>query len=45
MQVNSDNLKGVLQWIIEHLSEVKVEMGELEGKVLSKLMQVDKYVS
>ena len=42
MQVNTDNLKGVLNWIIEHLGTLKVDMGELETKVMSKMMQIDK---
>ena len=42
LQYSTDGLKGVLGWIIEHLGQLKGDMGELETKVVSKLMQVDK---
>ena len=42
LQYNTEGLKGVLNWIIEHLGQFKVDLGELDAKVMSKLMQVDK---
>jgi hypothetical protein len=39
---NQENLKGLLKWIVDHLGDLRVDMGELEKKVVSKLMQVDK---
>ena len=44
LQYNTEGLKGVLGWIIEHLGQLKGELGELDTKVMSKLMQVDKQV-
>lgn len=42
LQYSTDGLKGVLQWIIEHLGQLKGDMQELDTKVVAKLMQVDK---
>ena len=42
VQVDMDNLRGLLEFILSHLGEFKQNLGDLEEKVLSKLMQVDK---
>ena len=42
VQVDMDNLRGLLEFILAHLGEFKQNLGEIEEKVLTKLMQVDK---
>jgi transcription termination factor NusB len=42
LQVDTENLKGVLEFILDHLGEHKQSLGEMNEKLLSKLLQVDK---
>jgi len=42
LQVDTENLRGLLEFILEHLGEQKQNLGDLEEKVLTKLMQIDK---
>ena len=42
VQVNSENLKGVLEWIIGNLGTITTEMKELDTRVMAKMMQISK---
>ena len=42
LQVDTENLRGVLEFILEHLGEHKQGLNDLNEKLLSKLLQVDK---
>lgn len=42
MQYSTEGLKGVLNWIIEHLGSLKGDITELDTKMMTKLMQIDK---
>ena len=42
LQYSTEGLKGVLQWIIDNLGDVKTGLGDLDAKVAAKLAQVDK---
>ena len=41
-QVNTDNLRGLLQFILENLGKCDHKIGDVEIQVKTKLMQVDK---
>ena len=38
LSYNTEGLKGVLSWIIEHLGKMRGDLKELDTKMLSKLM-------
>ena len=42
LQVDTENLRGLLEFILEHLGENKQNLNDLNEKLLSKLLQVDK---
>ena len=42
LQVDTENLRGLLEFILDHLGENKQQVGDLNEKMISKLLQVDK---
>ena len=42
LQVDTENLRGLLEFILDHLGEQKQNINDINEKLLSKLMQVDK---
>ena len=42
LNYNTDGLKGVLEFILEHLGKLTDETHRLDQKIVTKMMQVDK---
>jgi hypothetical protein len=42
LQYSTEGLKGVLKWIIDNLAAQKKDIGDLDSKLVSKLIQVDR---
>ena len=40
--VDMENLRGLLEFILEHLGQQKEDLGAVEEKVMTKLMQINK---
>ena len=42
LQYSTEGLKGVLQWIIEHLNGLNGNVSDLDRKLAAKVAQIDK---
>ena len=42
LQYSTEGLKGVLEWIIEHLGNLNTTVGDLDKKLAAKIAQIDK---